>query len=69
MQSYNYRSVKAMAEHRYAQIKKNPSDRNHVAPGKPRWRHEWRDSVPDRPGPARRKQRSNPRAPDSSRAA
>ena len=67
MRSYNYRSVKAMAEYRYPQINKNPSDRNHVAASKV-WRHEWRGSVPDRPGPPRRKQRSN-QAPDSSRAA
>ena len=68
MQPYNYRSVKAMAEYRYPQINKKPSNRNHVAPNKV-WRHGWRDSVPDKPSPDRRKQRSNNRAPDSSRAA
>ena len=66
MQSYNYRSVKAIAEYRYPQINQNPSDR--FAPSKT-WRDEWHDSIPDRPGPARRKQRSNNRAPDNSRAA
>ena len=68
MQPYNYRSVKAIAEYRYPQINQNPSYRDRVAPGKT-WRDEWHDSIPDRPGPARRKQRSNNRAPDNSRAA
>jgi hypothetical protein len=68
MHSYNYRSVKAIAEYRYPQINQNPSYRDRVAPIKT-WRDEWHDSIPDRPGPARRKQRSNNRAPDNSRAA
>ena len=68
MQSYNYRSVKAMAEHRYPMTNKNPSNRNHVVPRKV-WRREGGDPVPVKPGPDRRKQRSNNRAPDSSRAA
>jgi hypothetical protein len=68
MQPYNYRSVKAMAEYRYPQINQNPSYRDRVAPSKI-WRDEWHASIPDRPGPARRKQRSNNRAPDNSRAA
>jgi hypothetical protein len=68
MHSYNYRSVKAIAEYRYSQINKNHSNRNRVAPSKVR-RDEWHDSIPDAPRPARRKQRSNNRAPDSSRAA
>jgi hypothetical protein len=68
MQSYNYRSVKAIAEYRYHQMNQNPSNRSHVAPSKI-WRDDWYDSMPDRPSPARRKQRSNDRAPDSSRAA
>ena len=68
MQSYNYRSVKALAEYRYPQVNKSPSNRNHVAPSKV-WRHDSRDSVPDKPSSDRRKQRSNNRAPDSSRAA
>jgi hypothetical protein len=66
MQSYNYRSVKALAEYRYPQINKSPS--NHVAPGMV-WRREWGDSAPARPSSARRKQGSNNRAPDDSRAA
>jgi hypothetical protein len=61
MQTYNYRSVKAIAEHRYAQIKKN-----HPKPSRLASARTWHDSTPD---PARRKQRSNNRAPDSSRAA
>lgn len=66
MQSYNYRSVKALAEYRYPQI--NPSNSNSLAPGLV-WRREWGDSAPARPSPARRKQGSNNRAPDNSRAA
>jgi hypothetical protein len=68
MHSYNYRSVKAIAEYRYPQINQNPSNPNRVAPSNIR-RDEWHDSIPDAPRPARRKQRSNNRAPDSSRAA
>lgn len=68
MQSYNYRSVKAMAEYRYPQINKKPFNSNYPAPGKAR-RHEWGDSVLARPSPPRRKQGSINRAPDDSRAA
>ena len=63
MQSYNYRSVKAIAEHRYPQISKHQSNRSRVASSKV-WRDERHDSVP-----AKRKQRANNRAPDRSRAA
>jgi hypothetical protein len=68
MQSYNYRSVKAIAEYRYPQIKQSSSNRNRVAPSNIR-HDEWYDSIPDGSSPARRKRRSNNRAPDSSRAA
>ena len=68
MQSYNYRSAKAMAEYRYPQINQNPSYRDRVAPSKI-GRDEWHAAIPDGPGPARRKRRSNNRAPDNSRAA
>ncbi len=64
MQSYNYRSVKAIAEHRYPQISKNRRNPSRIAPNKI-WRDEvWHDSIP-----AKRKQRANNRAPDRSRAA
>ncbi|HKY48046.1 MAG TPA: hypothetical protein VJQ79_08725 [Acidimicrobiia bacterium] len=66
MQSYNYRSVKALAEYRYPQI--NDSKNNHLAPGQV-WRHGWGDPAPARPMLPRRKQGSNDRAPDDSRAA
>ena len=62
MHSYNYRSVKAIAEYRYPQIKKNQSNRNRSSSQV--WRDEWHEPVPDK-----RKQRSNNRAPDRSRAA
>ncbi len=67
MQTYHYRSVKAIAEHRYPQIKNhlNPS---RVASSKS-WHDDWHDSIAEKPNPSRRKQRSNDRAPDSSRAA
>jgi hypothetical protein len=65
MQTYNYRSVKAIAEHRYPQIKKNHPKPSRLASAQT-WHDKWHDSTPD---PARRKQRSNNRAPDSSRAA
>jgi len=68
MQSYNYRSVKALAEYRYHRVNESHSNRNHVAPGKS-WRHEWRGSVPDNPGSDRRERMSDNPAPDSSRAA
>ena len=64
MQSYNYRSVKAMSDHRYRKIAKN-----RVYPGRPGsdriWHHEiWQDQMSIKP-----KKRSNNRAPDRSRAA
>jgi len=62
MQSYNYRSVKAIAEYRYPQIKNNQSNRNRSSSRV--WRDEWHE-----PSPVKRKQRSNNRAPDRSRAA
>lgn len=61
MQSYNYRSVKAIAEYRYPQIKSH-SNRNRSSIRV--WRDEWHE-----PSPVKRKQRSNDRAPDRSRAA
>ena len=61
MQSYNYRSVKAIAEYRYPQIQKNQSNASRALS-----RKIW---IPDAAIPVKRKQRSNNRAPDSSRAA
>ena len=64
MQSYNYRSVKAIADHRYQKLANHPvSDRS---PGSDRiWQDEiWKDRVP-----IRRKRRIAGRAPDRSRAA
>ena len=61
MQSYNYRSVKAIAEYRYPQVKKNQSIASRALS-----REIW---IPDRSIPVKRKQRSNNRAPDRSRAA
>ena len=63
MQSYNYRSVKAMSDHRYPQIAK--SRVNPGRPGSAIWHDEvWHDQIP-----MRRKKRINNRAPDRSRAA
>ena len=61
MQFYNYRSVKAIAEYRYPQVKKNQSNASRAVS-----REIW---IPDRSIPVKRKQRSNNRAPDRSRAA
>ena len=68
MHTYHYRSVKAIAEHRYPQINKNHHNPSRLDSSKI-WNDDWHDSIPDMPNPARRKQRSNDRAPDSSRAA
>ena len=61
MQFYNYRSVKAIAEYRYPQVNKNQSNASRAV--------SREISIPDRSIPVKRKQRSNNRAPDRSRAA
>ncbi len=64
MQSYIYRSVKAIAEYRYPQVHKNRNAARPVAPYKV-WHAEiWQAST--RPN---RRQRANNRAPNRSRAA
>ena len=63
MQSYSYRSVKAISEHRYPQLRKNRYE-----PGP--WRQQdLADVIRQNSNRSNGKQRANNRAPDSSRAA
>ena len=64
MHSYSYRSVKAIAEHRYPQLRKNRYELGPVVSEK-----IWRDVIAQDPDRSKRKQRANNRAPNGSRAA
>jgi hypothetical protein len=64
MQSFNYRSVKALSDHRYRKIA-----RNRLNPGRPGSNRIWHDEIWQDQIPVRREKRINNRAPDRSRAA
>ena len=64
MQSYSYRSVKAIAEHRYPQIQEHRYEPGPSAPGKIR-----RDVIRQNSNRSKRRHPANNRAPDGSRAA
>ena len=64
MQSYSYRSVKAISEHRYPQIQKFRSESGPIAPNKIR-----HDVIRRNSKRSNGRQRANDRPPDRSRAA
>ena len=65
MHSYNYRSVKALSDHRYSHINKNHRNPGRIGanPNEISQGEIWPSQ------PIRRKQRANDRAPNRSRAA
>ena len=67
MQSYSYRSVKAIAEHRYPQMPENRFEPAPIAPNKTWPNKIWHEVI--RQDRSKRKRGANNRAPDRSRAA